>query len=149
MNVRGRKYPYITEWGTPISYDPGVVIMPMHDIWGTPDSGNEENVFFRFGSLDQEKVSASAELPAPLNYGVRTGYVKREMGESFLPDGTGWHNFTVTVLSSAEYILEWDGVLLGHVIEKEPVTMQGDSFEFSIRCDFLDVEIRDAEVVQL
>ena len=155
MNVRGRKYPYVTEWGTPITYDPGVVIMAMHDNAGTKWTGNEENVFFRFGSIGredlgipiQERVSVSAELPDEQGgYGVRTGYVKRQVGESPHPDGTGWHSFKVTVPSTSEYMLEWDGELLAHVIEEEPATMFGPDFEISLRMDFLDVELKDLVV---
>ena len=149
INVRRRKWPYVTEWGTEISYDPGVVIHPMHDIAGTADDGNEENVIVRFSSLNQQNVSVSAELPAPLNYGVRTGYESRVVSPSPFLDGTSWHRVRVEVDSPRVYAVWLDDQLLAHVVEKEPATMHGPDFEIGFRLDFLDAELADLRVERL
>lgn len=146
MRVNARKYPYTFEWGGTAGYEPGVVIHPMHDMWHTPTDGNKENVLFRFGSLGQTTVSASAEIDG--KYGYRTGFVKRTLGPSFDPVGKGWFKLVATVHSHAHYTLHSDGVLLADITEKLPTTLVG-AVGIGLRFDFLDVEIRNSSVRSL
>ena len=80
-------------------------------------------------------------------YGSRSGYARKHVrGVTPSPFFDGeWHDFEVTVHSHDHYSMSWDGVVMADVQENTPPTMAGRN-RVGLRCDFLDIEIRDFAV---
>ena len=138
--------------GTPAHYRPGLVFHPMYGSSTTPAAGNDENVLIGLGTYDRPAghVGISAELRAERPskpYGSRSGYARKHVrGVTPSPFFDGeWHDFEVTVHSHDHYTLSWDGVVMADVQENTPPTMAGRN-RVGLRCDFLDIEIRDFAV---
>ena len=118
----------------------------------TPAAGNDENVLIGLGTYDRPAghVGISAELRMERQskpYGSRSGYARKHVrGVTPSPFFDGeWHDFEVAVHSHDHYSLSWDGVVMADVQENTPPTMAGRN-RVGLRCDFLDIEIRDFAV---
>ena len=124
------------------TWDWSLALHPMHD-------SNDENHVVGLSDSRQETVRVSAEciVDGVHAYRYRTGLGSRYRGDQVnLVDGA-WHEFKCEVLSYNEYKVSVDGVLLVHVVEQSPTTIQTPT-QVALRLDFFDVELSAVRVTK-
>lgn len=135
--------PVFTEgWhaGETATYQPKLNFHPLYP-------SNNRNVVLGPGNVqgDPKVVGISAEMRdvrPERPYGVRTGYEQRyRIPLPSTPVDGEWHRFKWVVPSYGEYMLYWDDLLVCHVIEKAPYTIDPGPVSVALRLDFLDVDL--------
>lgn len=126
--------------GQTATYQPKLNFHPLYP-------SNNRNIVCGPGNVqgDPKVVGISAEMRdvrPERPYGVRTGYEQRyRIPLPSTPVDGQWHRFRWHVASQGEYLLYWDDLLVCHVIEKAPYTIDPGPVSVGLRLDFLDIDL--------
>jgi hypothetical protein len=123
-------------------WDWGIVFHPMHD-------SNNENHAVVLSDKRQTTVRVSAECTVNgiHDYQYRTGLESRYKAPQVNLIDNRWHGFRCEVISYGEYKVFIDNLLMAHVVEQSPTTIQTPT-QVALRLDFFDVELGSVTVTQ-